>query len=210
MNKLILLSLLVLITIGTLAMEQGNRNYTIDENEEKISYLAKLPKDMILLMINNSSYPQKIKILEAIKNNNKELQSWAENEIKKIFLTKQLFHLINRGEYQILQTFIQNFINKGVDINSKDENGIPLIVALTSGNRWLKDDRLLPFFNFLTIKGLNLNATDPSGNTALHIAVENNSYDVAHFLINTGANIDIKNKYDETPLDIAIKKNRIL
>ena len=47
------------------------------------------------------------------------------------------------------------------------------------------------------------------GNTALIWAVQNNCYNVAKYLIDNWANIDVKNNNDKTALDIAIEKNNI-
>ena len=62
------------------------------------------------------------------------------------------------------------------------------------------------------IKELNVNIDiidSTYGNTALIWAVQNNCYNVVKYLLNNGANLDIKNNNGKTALDIAIEKNNI-
>lgn len=52
--------------------------------------------------------------------------------------------------------------------------------------------------------GIDINASDHSGNTPLHNAVTNQSISVCEFLINCNANINLKNKNGETAAHIAL------
>nr|XP_056706192.1 ankyrin repeat domain-containing protein 22 [Euleptes europaea] len=51
--------------------------------------------------------------------------------------------------------------------------------------------------------GVDVNATDDSGRTALHYACEMKNQSIVPLLVEAGADLSIKNKDDETPLDIA-------
>jgi len=51
--------------------------------------------------------------------------------------------------------------------------------------------------------GAELDGIDPDGATPLHRAVVNGFVDVAVFLIQKGADIDIENDEGKTPIDIA-------
>jgi pectate lyase len=56
-------------------------------------------------------------------------------------------------------------------------------------------------------QGLDINAKDKDGRTALHIAVSNKGIEVAKLLIEKGANVDTKNNKGYTPLYSAIWNN---
>ena len=62
----------------------------------------------------------------------------------------------------------------------------------------------------LVTLGIDIDATDNSGNTPLHRAVWNgneNVVEVIKFLVSNGAVPDVKNKDGDTPLDLARKQN---
>jgi ankyrin repeat protein len=50
----------------------------------------------------------------------------------------------------------------------------------------------------------DINYTDEDGDTALHIAVLFNNYDIVHYLLNLKCFKNNKNNYGWTPMDIAI------
>jgi len=49
-----------------------------------------------------------------------------------------------------------------------------------------------------------INKKNEEGNTLLHIAVHEGNIGVAKYLVSHGADVNIKDKLDETPLQIAI------
>jgi|GEM_PF-609235 ankyrin repeat protein/serine/threonine protein kinase len=55
---------------------------------------------------------------------------------------------------------------------------------------------------------LNINARDKSGDTPLHIAVQDNRPEIVYFLIVNGAKVNVKNSEGQTPLHIAVQDNR--
>lgn len=55
--------------------------------------------------------------------------------------------------------------------------------------------------------GANVNFQDSFGNTALHLACENNNIDVIKFLVENNCNLNIPNSGNKTALDIASKNN---
>ena len=59
----------------------------------------------------------------------------------------------------------------------------------------------------LSKEGEDVNATNSSGNTALHYAVATNDTEIVTLLLSHGAKIDIKNNKGWSPLMIAEKKN---
>ena len=52
-------------------------------------------------------------------------------------------------------------------------------------------------------KNLDINVSDVYGNTPLHLACEGNNFEAAKILIQKGAQIDVKNKEEKTPLELA-------
>lgn len=49
---------------------------------------------------------------------------------------------------------------------------------------------------------LQINIRDNYGNSALHLACEEDRQDVAKILVENGADLELKNKNRETPLDL--------
>jgi len=64
------------------------------------------------------------------------------------------------------------------------------------------DGRLDKVREYVEAKG-DVNVTDVNGNTPLMMAVVEDHYDVAKYLLTHGANPSLKNKIGETALDIA-------
>ena len=56
--------------------------------------------------------------------------------------------------------------------------------------------------------GADVNAADREGNTALHAAASRRLNSVVRFLADNGANLDVRNKKDETPLALASQERR--
>ena len=58
--------------------------------------------------------------------------------------------------------------------------------------------------------GAKINATDIHGNTILHHACENNVTETALLLLEKGAELDVENKEEKKPADLADKGLRVL
>lgn len=83
-------------------------------------------------------------------------------------------------------------------INSDDEDGMTLDIAVTDGN--------IDTVKLLISQGADVNVRDIDGNTPLHIAAEFGYINIAKLLIANRAKINIKNNDNETPLHIAAEK----
>ena len=57
---------------------------------------------------------------------------------------------------------------------------------------------------------VDLNATDGSGNSALHLAVLSGNIDTLHNLLALGSDTDITNSDQETPLNLAVSNHQTL
>ena len=103
----------------------------------------------------------------------------------------------DRGHVKITQLLIQN----GGDVNAMDVGGMtPLHTAVFRGK--------LEVARLLIQNGADVNAkTLVFRHSPLHIAAAHRYPKVAELLLKHGANKDLKNKYDETPLETA-ERNR--
>ena len=77
--------------------------------------------------------------------------------------------------------------------------GISVMESETSTS----EQRLLNALKYLLELGLDLNATNDAGNTALHAAAYTGFNVIAQFLVEHGAVVNVWNNRGETPLKIA-------
>ena len=95
---------------------------------------------------------------------------------------------------------LQKYFEKTLIIDVPSELGItPLLCACIRGSKNAVD--------LLLDLGANINARDEEGNNCLHYAVNSNNPNLVKKLIIRGADKNIKNQKNETPLDLAIQKN---
>lgn len=90
-------------------------------------------------------------------------------------------------------------IEKGVDVNSTDNNGNCAIIYAAKRN--------LPAIESLVkVEGINLNAQNKNGETALITSILDNKVDIAIVLINAGADTSIVDNKERDALTIASEK----
>ena len=89
-------------------------------------------------------------------------------------------------------------INIGANVNDKDLQGAN---ALIYGSTFLKWD--LSIIKLLIDSGIEINAQDKNGYTALMEATISGNYETVKLLIESGADINIKNEDGKTALDWA-------
>jgi len=66
------------------------------------------------------------------------------------------------------------------------------------------EDTSIQAIGFCLDRGVDVNAFNTNGQTALHLAVQRGAEKVVRFLAENGAKLDMKNKQGRTPLDIAL------
>ncbi|MFP3033742.1 MAG: ankyrin repeat domain-containing protein [Wolbachia sp.] len=92
-------------------------------------------------------------------------------------------------------------ISKYANINAKnDKSYTPLHLTAQKGN--------LNIAEFLTNSGnIDIEARSNTGKTPLHVAAEKNKLKIIELLVNKGANVNAKDNYNETPLDLASEED---
>lgn len=136
------------------------------------------------------------------------LQAGIDINSKNIYGNNCLFYSINRKNVPMLNYLLK----KGADPNLKDNlgyNSIHKIVLSALFDR-LKNDKLEEIFYTMVNSGANINDIDQLGNTPLQLAVlKRNGVDnagalqIIQILLDANALINIKNKENDTAVDLA-------
>ncbi len=102
-------------------------------------------------------------------------------------------------------------IAHGADPNkAADDRNTPLIAAGTGMGARFQGGEDKPEADFveclklLVASGADVNAADDHGNTAMHGAAARGADQIIQYLADHGAKLNIKNKQDRTPLDVAM------
>lgn len=96
---------------------------------------------------------------------------------------------------------IEVLVKNGADINAKDNNGwTPLQKSLSDSMGW--PEAIEKFIEL----GVDLEATDLDGETALHAAAVSGYPAIVEALVKAGANVDVQNDYGETSLHLLLRE----
>lgn len=105
---------------------------------------------------------------------------------------------------ETFRKILAKFVAKGCPLNKKNGRGeTPLVAAVARRN--------LPVIRGLLKSGqdVGLNQKDERGNTCLHYAALVDDYQLFRLLQENGADIEVQNNYEKTPLDIANASNSL-
>jgi len=93
---------------------------------------------------------------------------------------------------------VQAELDKGVDVNAKDEEGVtPMHYAASGGNKEIAE--------LLIAEGADVNAMEEWGQTPLHWAAVVGHKEIAELLIANGSDLNaMEEDYEQTPLSYAI------
>lgn len=114
--------------------------------------------------------------LESLKLNPKVVGKNGENALHSIVRRPNQNEIVNY------------FLDKGVDVNQKDEDGNTVLMNAASSNR---DTSMI---GLILAKTKNSNESNKSRQTALSMAVRGNSADVVKYLVNRGADVNVLDK----------------
>ncbi len=100
---------------------------------------------------------------------------------------------------------VEFLTQRGADIHAEDIQGrSPLSRVLSPAQNTTMTEMLQ-----ILVNSNNISSRDSYGNTALHLAVENNaSMEQVKYLLSLTGNVDDRNKNGDSPLLIAVQKNR--
>ena len=90
-------------------------------------------------------------------------------------------------------------MEKGADINRVDEYGMTAIMRVADGIRAQEHTDAI---DLLLEKGLNINSVDKKGRTVIMRAAKKRNQDIVKFLLDKGADTEIKDEDGKTLLDI--------
>lgn len=131
----------------------------------------------------------RIKMLEALSN-----VDIPDNNERTPLMAAQL------QDYGIAVEVTNTLIDKGVDVNHRDNNGNTVLLLHTDRhcNKGVVKE--------LIRAGADVNAKNKDGNTALHFALKNGNIDTARLLIKKGADYQAVNNKGESPMELAVER----
>jgi cytohesin len=154
---------------------------------------AKGRKALVELLRKHGAKP---KAAEEQKKDDKETQKNEQTIDDANKLINELFEAVSQNNLQK----IKELIAQGVNLNVRDSRGETLLRKAT------KTDRLssLSLVETLISRGADVNARNSrTGGTALHSVAYRGYKEVVELLIASGADVDVRYKQGETPLDVA-------
>lgn len=145
----------------------------------------------------------------ALKSGNIEivrllLNAGAKIELNPSWDRESLFFAVNKGYIDIIKLILV----EGTDIGILNEGETMLHAAARYGQR----DIVECLLDIATKKGIQQSYIDTRNqnyDTALHIAASKGCTDIVRLLINTSADINVKNGRQETPLHKAVISNKL-
>ena len=109
-------------------------------------------------------------------------------------------HFDQRGIVELL-------LNFGADINSVSNSKVPYIPSNTALHAGIAGKASKELVEFLLYQGANVNQTDSSGHTPLHIAAFDGSAEIVSLLLAYGDGGTILSEDTLSPLEIATERN---
>jgi cytohesin len=196
---------------GNLAVVEKLLSKDLDANAIYLNEDGLTPLDNVVLLLqtrhgseDRKKEIERIKELIANKVVNAFLESEdidiAENYIKNyrdlLYADKTLFEdVVSKPNALIL---VDALLQKGLDVNTQDSKGTLLHYAIVENNVGIV---------YLLLKQLkvDVNATEKLHKlTPLHLAAIMGNEEIVRALLEKGANVDTKNKNDESPLHLAV------
>ena len=150
--------------------------------------INKLPVEIILKEFEMLDYDSLINVC-SIDRRFKAICDQHEDYLYKKMIARDIFTSNN-----------QEFINSlNIDTNIKPKK----LYVLYSSHLIFKaidDNNLIELEKLLRLKNINVNVTNDSGETPLHIASKKGDLEIVKFLVEKGADVNVKGSGDRTPL----------
>ena len=148
---------------------------------------------ILAIMLYHTKNPRKIQIIKALIRNGADINTVPALHFKPLIHTA-----VQNCDTELLQFLIGN----GADTNLLDfqHHRTPLFLAIKNKHE--------EGIKLLMDNGSNINSKDVDGNTPLIIAVMNHP-GLIEFLINSGADVNLRNNALETPLHLTASRGNI-
>jgi ankyrin repeat protein len=177
------------------------------EGKTPLTYMIENEQDgMLDTILENKSFDIKVteKDLKALEKTDirDSIKLLIKEKLKQIRLNNFLIKAIK--EKKIYE--VEEWLNKGADPNSKDQEGHPALYMVALGS--IDDPEMA---KILIDKGADVNAVMQEGydlDTALHAAIDWGNDEVAKLLI-PKADLSIQDVDGHTALSLAIEKNKV-
>ena len=136
-------------------------------------------------------------LFKAVKNNDiekvKKLVEYGTDINDKNYKDETaLFIALEKGYLEI----VKHLVEHGADVNAECYDETALMIASEKG--------YLEIVKYLVEeKGMDINHADDKGWTALTCSITGKSFGIFKYLVEHGANINVKDKYGKTVLDLA-------
>ena len=125
-----------------------------------------------------------------------------KKNINSIGLLNNLIYNAKKGDKETLLNILEKLINKGINLNYRDENGFSVLhYAVDEGN--FKICEILIKTNLIDINLKSLN----EGKSPLHISCQNGYFDISKLLLLNNSEINISDNERNTPLHYSIEGN---
>ena len=180
----------------------------------------------LLLLARNMSNNAFNSVYEANLDANEKINAQSSMEdrclfIKSKYVKKKFINNLSAGDVQILKTNLEHAIlgkniyqllqchaenNQCVNWilpSFQESKDTALHLAVSQ-----EDNTSLHLVDFLIQNSPNVNQPNFDGNTALHVCILNNKSEPLKLLLRSSANVNIVNKNDKTPLQLAKELNR--
>ena len=169
------------------ACENGHQDVVqkLLENKAKVNLLtnATMLSPMACLVIgkldNKLTEPEFIKIIGTLRKAGGDINPTTEDAVPPIKA------VIARGNMELLDFFMSLHVH--IFVEDSDKRSMLHHAALNP------NENSLAIMEFLVERGLEINSQDSDGNTPLHLALSPFQQEVVKYLINSGANEEIKN-----------------
>lgn len=170
-----------------------------DANPEQAGFT--LP--MYIVNRASSSTREKIKLLSLLKDKGADLNALNIRGENLLFLAVQS----NEPIYELLNWLLSQGVSAQV-LNQQEQSLLHLIIKNNlqlAGNKAAQQTIRQQLVATLIGQGLNLNARDMNGRSALHYALEAQQWDWVDPLLNAGINPNLQSNIEESALFLALK-----